>query len=100
MAGLSGDGDRLIEINVLNGVQKFYAITKRALESFAATNQPHAASALIDHGCRNSFRHIILSGSAATVDQANSSHIAVGNLIAAEIDWMIRGEFIVHTLIE
>src|SRR5262245_13762294 len=45
---VSGDGDRGVEIDVLNDVQDLDPLFHRPLERFASGDQPGAAGALVD----------------------------------------------------
>ena len=76
------------------------AFFHRALEGFAAGDQAHAAGALVDDGGGDGFLEIVGAGCAAAVDQARAAHVAIGDLVAAEVDGMIAGEFGVDALVE
>src|SRR5439155_14718995 len=45
----SGDGDVLVEVHVLDGVQQLNALFHGALERLASADQPGAAGPLVDH---------------------------------------------------
>src|SRR2546427_12275506 len=83
------DGDFGAEVDVLNGVQELDAFFHGTLERFASRNEAGAAGALVDDGGGDGFLEIVCAGSAATVDQTRAAHVAVGDLIAAEIDGMV-----------
>jgi hypothetical protein len=63
----------------------------RALKRLAARDQPHAAGAFVDDGRLGGFAEIVFAAGAAAVDQRASAHVAVGQLIAAQLDRMIAG---------
>src|SRR6266404_6812280 len=70
------------EVDVLNGVQQLDSFIHRPLESFASRNETHAATALIDHGSAHGFSKIACSfGLTPRIDQAATTHIAIGYLI-------------------
>src|ERR1700733_9180144 len=47
---LLGDGDFFAEVDILDGVQEFYAFGHGTLEGLAPGDETGAASALVDHG--------------------------------------------------
>ena len=86
----SGDRDRAAQIDVLNRVQQADAFLHRALERLAAGDQPHAAGALVDHRGLDGFLQVALARRcAARVDQAGAAHVAVGDLIARQVDRVV-----------
>src|SRR5438477_426708 len=95
-----GDGDVGAEVNVLNGVEELDAFLHGALERFAAGDETRAASALVDNRSGDGFLEIVCSGSAATVDQDSAAHVAVGDLIARQVDGMIAAEVRVYALVK
>ena len=54
----SGDGDGLVEVDVLDDVQEADAFVHGALESFAAADEAHAAGALVDDRRLHGFLQI------------------------------------------
>src|SRR5690242_19120061 len=88
----SGDVDFGAEINVLNGVEELYAFLYGALEGFAAGDEAGTAGALVDDGCGYGFFEVVGTGGSTGVDEAGAAHIAVGDLVAAEVDGMIAGK--------
>ena len=87
------DGHFIVEVNVLNGVQQGDAVLHRTLEGLAAADEPHAPGALVDHGRRDGLLQIGLPARlAARVDQPHAAHVAVGHLIAAEVDGVVRSQ--------
>ena len=59
-------------------------------------DQPHAAGALVDDRGAHCLLQVILARLAAGVDQAGASHVAVGHLVAHQVDRVVGGEFAVH----
>src|SRR5713226_9401980 len=59
-----------------------------------------AAGALVDDGGGYSFFEVVGAGGAAAVDQAGAAHVAVGDLVAREVDRMIAGKVRVDALVE
>ena len=47
------DGDVVVEVDILDGVQNFNAVLHRLLERLAAGDESHAACALVDDSCAN-----------------------------------------------
>src|SRR5215469_4640197 len=88
------------QIHILNGIEEFYAVGHGALEGLAAGDEAGAAGALVDDGCGYGFLEVVGSGSAAGIDEAGAAHVAVGHLVAGEIDRVIAGEIRVDALIE
>lgn len=100
MIGRSGDRHLRTQVDVLNGVEKGDALHERLLERFAARDEAHTAGALVDHGRHDSLTHIACTlGVASRVDEPDASHVAVGYLVACEIDRVIRREMIIHPLV-
>ena len=58
------------------------------------------AGALVDDGGRCSFGKIVVARGAPAVDQANAAGVAVDDLIAAQVDWMVTGQVAVDALVE
>ena len=70
------------------------------MEGFASGDESHAARALIDHGRAHGFFQIAFAGrGAAGVDQAGATHVAIHDLVAREIDRMVRREFRINLLV-
>src|SRR5207248_525715 len=59
-----------------------------------------ATGALVDNRSGYRFFEIVCPRSSAAVDEASAAHIAVGDLIAAEVDGMIAGEVSVDALVK
>src|SRR5258708_3409644 len=95
-----GDGDFGAKVDVLDGVEQLDAFLHRALEGFAAGDEAGAAGAFVDHGRGYSFFEVVGAGGAATVDEASPAHVAIGHLVACQIDGMIAGEIGVNALIK
>lgn len=89
---LLSDGDIFVEIYILNGVEKLGTFGHRTLEGFAAADEAHTASALVDNSSLNSLSNVVLARSAARVNKSGSAHVAVGYLITGEIDRIVSGE--------
>jgi cardiolipin synthase (CMP-forming) len=84
------------EIDVLNRVEQFDALLHRLLERLAPGDQPHAAGALVDHRGAHGFGQVALAlRFAARVDQPGAAHVAVGDLIAAQVDRVVGGQLAV-----
>src|SRR5229473_7040587 len=98
--GALGDGDFGAQVDVLDGIEKLDAFLHGALEGFAAGDETGAAGALIDDGGGYGFFEVVCAGRAAAIDQAGAAHIAVGDLIAGQVDGMIAGEIGVNALVE
>ena len=74
-------------------MQQGDAVLHRTLEGLAAADKPHAPGALVDHGRRDGLLQVRGPARlAARVDQAHAAHIAVGHLIAAEVDGVVRSQ--------
>ncbi len=95
-----GDGDFGAKVDVLDGVEQLDAFLHGALEGFAAGDEAGAAGAFVDHGRGYSFFEVVGAGGAATVDEASPAHVAIGHLVACQIDGMIAGEIGVNALIK
>ena len=95
-----GDGDFGAEVDVLDGVEELDAFLHGALEGFAAGDEASAAGALVDDSSSDGFLEIVCAGSAAAVNQASATHVAIGDLIARQIDGMIAAEVGVNTLVK
>ncbi len=95
-----GDGDFGAEIDVLNRVEEFYPLVHWALEGFAAADEAGAAGALVDDGGGDRFLEIVRAAGAAAVDESRAAHVAIRDLIAAEINGVIAREVGVDALIE
>ena len=95
-----GYGDFGAEVDVLDGVEKLDAFLHRALESFTARDEAGAAGALVDHRRGHRFFEIVRAGSPTTVDQARAAHVAIRDLVAAEINRMVTGQVRIDALIK
>ena len=96
----SGDGDALVEVNVLNQVQQFHAFLQRTLERLAPGNQSCAAGALVDDGRLHRRREIARAlGFAAGIDESRPAGVTVQNLIPAKVNRMVGGQFRINALI-
>jgi hypothetical protein len=96
----SGNTDFLAEIDILNGVQKFDAFLHGALEGFASGDEACTARAFVDDGREGRVRKVVLAAGASRVDQTGAAHIAIGDLVAAEVDGVVGGEFRIDALVE
>src|SRR5258708_26113634 len=97
-AATLGDGDVGAEVDVLDGVEELDAFFHGALEGFAAGDEAGAAGALVDDGGGYGFFEIVGAGSAAAVDQTRPAPLAVGHLVAAQVDRVVAREFGVDAL--
>src|SRR6202158_5811140 len=95
-----GDGDIGAQVNVLDGIQELDALFHGALEGFAAGDEAGAAGTLVDDGGGYGFFEVVCAGSAAAVDEAGAAHVAVGDLIAGQVDGMIAGQVRVDAFVE
>src|SRR5258708_5147505 len=95
-----GDGDFWAEVDVLDRVQELDAFFHGALEGFAAGDEAGAAGALVDDGGGDGFFEVVGAGSAAAIDEAGAAHVAGGDLIAGQVDWMIADEGGIDALVE
>src|SRR6266478_10180986 len=59
-----------------------------------------AAGALVDDGGGDGFLEVVSAGSSAAVDQASAAHVAVGYLIAGQVNGMVAGKVGVNALVE
>src|SRR6266478_2514650 len=95
-----GDGDIGAQVNVLDGIQELHAFLHGALEGFAAGDEAGAAGAFVDDGGGYGFFEVVGAGSAAAVDQTCAAHVAVGDLVASQVDGMVAAEVGVDALVE
>jgi hypothetical protein len=95
-----GDGDFGAKVDVLDGVEELDAFLHGALEGFAAGDEAGAAGALVDHSGGYGFFEVVCAGRAAAIDQACAAHVAVGHLVARQVDGMVAGEIGVDALVE
>lgn len=72
----------------MDGVDDADAFFDGALEGFATENEAHTASAFVDDSGLGGFGEVIAARGAAGVDEASAAHVAVGDLVAAEVDRM------------
>src|SRR6516162_2719179 len=97
----SGDGYFLGQIHVLDRIQQLDAFLHRTLEGLAAGDQARAAGALVDYGRRHrGFEIARALGFATAVDEAGAAHVAIGDLIAAEVDRVVAAQIRVNALVE
>ena len=81
-------------------MEQFDALVHRPLERLAAADEAHAAGPLVDDGRCDGVGQV--GGAvrlAAGIYQADTSHVAVGHLIAAQVDRMVGREFGVHLVV-
>src|SRR2546427_8913430 len=95
-----GDGNFGAEVDVLDGVEELDAFAHGALEGFAAGGEAGAAGALVDDGGGAGSLEVVGAGSAAAVDEARAANVAVGDLIAGQVDGMIAAQIGVDALVE
>src|SRR5882762_3360772 len=95
-----GDGDLATEVDVLDGVEKLDPFFHGALEGFAAGDEAGVAGALVDDGRGYGFFEVVCAGGAAAVDQACAAHVAVGDLVAGQVDGMIAAEVSVNAFVK
>src|SRR4051812_26627109 len=83
----SRDRNPLVEIDVLDGVDQADSFGHRTLECLAAGDQADAAGALVDDGGADGGGEVVDAAAfAAGVEQRASPHVAVGELVATELD--------------
>src|SRR5207245_2297196 len=80
------------QVDILDDVEELDAFLHRALEGLAAGDEAGTASALVDDGGGNGFFEVIGAGGATAVDEASAAHVAVGDLIAGQVDGVVAGE--------
>nr|WP_239131581.1 hypothetical protein [Planobispora takensis] len=91
------DGDGVVEVDLLYGVQQPDALGHRPLEGLASDDQAHAARPLVDHRGPHGLRQIILArGRASGIDRSDPAHEAVGDLPAGQVDRVVTGQLAVH----
>src|SRR5262245_12182061 len=97
----SGNRNFLTEGDVLDCVQQGDSLFKRSLKSLAAGNEPHSSCALVDDG---SSDRVLKVGSAfgftATINEPGTTHVTIGDLVPAEVDGMIAGQFGIDAFVE
>jgi len=81
-------------------VKEFCSLIHRPLEGFASGNHSGAAGSLVDDSCLDGILKVMRSGGSARIDETGASHVAVDDLVAAEVDRMIGGQFCVDALVE
>src|SRR6185369_6805148 len=92
----SRDGDRGIQVDVLNDVQKLDALFHRPLERLASRDHAGAAGALVDDRRLCSFLEVARAfRRTARIDQPDAAHIAADDLIARQIDRVICRQLLI-----
>src|SRR5215813_6029381 len=89
----SGDRNLVAEIDILNRIQDGNAVLHRSLECLATRNQTGTAGALVNNSSGDGFFEVILSGGPARINQSCASHVAIGHLVASQVDRVIGGQF-------
>ena len=84
----------------MNGIEQLGAISHRTLEGFTARYQARSAGALVDDSRHYGVLEVVFAGCATAINEAGAAHVAINNLIAAEIDRVVGGEFGVNALVE
>ena len=74
------------QVDVLDRVQQLDALGERPLERLAARDQARAAGALVDHGGSHGVGEVVRARRAARVDEPGAAHVAVGDLVAGQVD--------------
>ncbi len=95
-----GDRDFLREVDVLNRVQELRAFFDWTLEGLTTRDESLATGALVDDGGLDGFGEVVVARGAAGVDQADAAHVAIGDLVAGEVDRMVGGEVGIHALVD
>jgi hypothetical protein len=95
-----GDRDRFFQVDVLDRIQKLDALGHRALERLASRDESGAARALVDDGGEDCIFKVLLTRCATAVDKPGAAHVAIRDLVAAEIDRVVGGEFGVDAFVE
>ena len=96
VAAGSGDGDRGVEVDVLDGVDQRGALVGRPLEGLAADDEPGAAGPLVDHRGAHGLGQVVGAlGLPARVDEADPPGVAVDDLPAGEVDRVVGGQLAV-----
>ncbi len=81
-------------------MEEFGAFVDRPLEGLAPGDETGSACAFVDHCGSDGLGEVILAGGASGIDQSGASHVAIGDLVAAEINRVITGQLLVDTLVE
>lgn len=84
----------------MDGIEDFDTFFQGALERFATGDEAGAAGSFVDYGRGDGILKVVVAGCAAAIDQARAAHVAVGELIAGEIDRVVGREFGVDTFVE
>ena len=79
---------------------KLDSVLYRALEGLAAGYQAHAPRALVDDRSKGGVGKVLGAACSARIDQACASQIAIGHLVAAQVDRMFARQFGANALIE
>ena len=96
VAGLS-NRDCRFEVNILNRIEQGDALFKRSLKCFTAADETDATGTFIDHCSAYRLGHVALPGRWATgVDQSHATHVAIRDLIAAKVNWVVGRELVVN----
>jgi stage V sporulation protein R len=97
---LLGDGDALLEVDVLDGVEQSHTLLEGFLKRLASRDEAHATRALVDDGGAHGFGHVGSAFAFTTrVDQRRTPHVATSHLVAGEVDGVVGGELLVHGLV-
>jgi len=79
-------------------VQQTHTLLHGMLECLPTRNQAHAAGPFVDHRGANRFGEIRFASRGTTrVDKPDASHVTVHDLIATQVDGIIRRELLVDT---
>ena len=86
----SSDANLLVQVNILNCMEQLDSFVSWMLKCLTSGDEAHAAGAFVDD--RGSYGLGKVAGAGrgtARIDQADSTHVAVGHLITAKVDRMI-----------
>jgi len=95
-----GDGYIFREIDILNRVEQPGTVGHGALEGLASADEAGTARALVDDRGRHGFFEVVRARCAPGVDQPGAAHVAVGDLVAGEVDRVIARKVGVDALVE
>src|ERR1700730_15956407 len=97
--GLLRDGDAVVEGDILNRIEEPNPLRHRPLEGLPAGDQSRATGALVDDSRPDRLFEVGLAGRGAPgVDEARATHVAVHDLVAAEVDGVVGGQLLVNEL--